>query len=38
LRDPYVCESALRRLVVTAIDYANTLKPIADMDADEKVD
>jgi hypothetical protein len=37
LRDPYACESALRRLVVMAIDYANTLKPLADMDANEKV-
>lgn len=27
----------MRRLVVLAIDYANTLKPIADLEANEKV-
>ena len=27
----------MRRLVVLAIDYANTMKPIADMNASEKV-
>ncbi|KAI6175345.1 BMA-NHR-3, isoform a [Aphelenchoides bicaudatus] len=37
LSDPSACEAALRHLAVMAIDYANTLKPLADMDANEKI-
>ena len=37
LSEPSAYSRALRRLVILAIDYCNTLKPIADLDDDDKL-